>query len=376
LGSRRPSDHEQFRLVAITDALGQVSTIAYDLASDPLKITGITDPFGREAVFTYNASGELESITDVIGLTSTFRYAGDDFITTLTTPYGTTSFRHEASALNSMYNTRFVEATDPLGGTEHMEFQYQTPSMSPTDTTSLVPTGAGPNVDLDHFNTFYWDKRAWKAGPGDLTKATLYHWFGHTEIDGWQEYSSTVHSVKRPLEHRAWYRDKRLVQILGADIYGHVYIIDEWLEDAASRLLDDGAQQEWYARFDLSGTPEYTTDPLGRMTRYAFNANLVDVLTIKQTNAANSFNDSLAAFGSYVYHRPQSATDAAGQTNAFTYNSASQLLTATNALGEILTYGYNTDGYLTSITGAISGATTSVSYDGYGRARTIVDRRS
>jgi YD repeat-containing protein len=41
----------QFRLVALTDALGQVTTLEYDHA-DALKITRVTDPFGRTARFT------------------------------------------------------------------------------------------------------------------------------------------------------------------------------------------------------------------------------------------------------------------------------------------------------------------------------------
>jgi YD repeat-containing protein len=59
------------RLVAVTDALGQVTTLSYG-NTDPLKITQITDPFGRTATFTYDASGRLQSTTDLLGLTSSF----------------------------------------------------------------------------------------------------------------------------------------------------------------------------------------------------------------------------------------------------------------------------------------------------------------
>jgi YD repeat-containing protein len=38
------------RLVGITDAVGQVSTLSYELAADPLKVTKFTDPFGRTAI--------------------------------------------------------------------------------------------------------------------------------------------------------------------------------------------------------------------------------------------------------------------------------------------------------------------------------------
>ena len=39
------------RLVAITDAIGQVTTISYQHPTDILKVTKVTDPFGRFATF-------------------------------------------------------------------------------------------------------------------------------------------------------------------------------------------------------------------------------------------------------------------------------------------------------------------------------------
>ena len=81
------------RLASATDAIGQVTTFAYENA-DPLKITRVTDPFGRFAQFEYDGSGRLSRITDVIGIVSEFTYGTDDFITTLTTPYGTTNVRN------------------------------------------------------------------------------------------------------------------------------------------------------------------------------------------------------------------------------------------------------------------------------------------
>ena len=49
----RPYDFNSgVRLLAITDALGQVTTLSYDLPSDPLKITQVTDPFGRRSSAT------------------------------------------------------------------------------------------------------------------------------------------------------------------------------------------------------------------------------------------------------------------------------------------------------------------------------------
>ncbi len=97
----------QRRLVAITDAIGQVTTIGYEDV-DPLKITRLTDPFGRSAVLTYNAAGQLASITDTMGLTSAFGYGDDDFVNSLRTPYGITTFRHEPNDASSKPPTRWA----------------------------------------------------------------------------------------------------------------------------------------------------------------------------------------------------------------------------------------------------------------------------
>jgi YD repeat-containing protein len=195
----------QGRLLAIEDAIGQVTTLSYEHGADPLKITKVTDPFGRFATLTYNAAGQLESITDVIGLISRFTYGPEDFITTLTTPYGTTTFRQEPRNVD-IYSHRFIEATDPLGGTEHLSFEYSTPSLPATESANEVPTGfAAYNNDLNKYNTFYWSKRASMLGANDKSKAEITHWMGREEYAGWQVYSYEPHSVKRPLESRVWY---------------------------------------------------------------------------------------------------------------------------------------------------------------------------
>jgi hypothetical protein len=82
----------------------------------------------------------------------------------------------EANTLNVL-NFRLIEATDALGGTEHLEYHFETPSLSATAPAAEVPAGFEEwNTNLDHWNAFYWDKRAWALGQGDLTKATITHW--------------------------------------------------------------------------------------------------------------------------------------------------------------------------------------------------------
>src|SRR4030095_8025235 len=157
------------RLVAVTDALGQVSTLSYE-DTDPLHITKVTDPFGRFARFEYTG-GKLTRITDVIGLTSEFTYEAGDFIGALTTPYGTTHFAQGLNGTNP-----WVEETDALGGKQRCESGYST-DLPITEPAENVPTGfAAHNQNLHGFVTMHWSKRAMMLYPGDPTKAELTRW--------------------------------------------------------------------------------------------------------------------------------------------------------------------------------------------------------
>jgi YD repeat-containing protein len=115
------------RLTGITDALGQTSSLFYENAQFPNRVTKISDPFGsggsrRSALMSYDTSGRLVSITDPEGIQSSFTYhpTQPDFITSLTTPYGKTEFATEPPLSGS---TQFVEVTDPLGRKERVASQ-------------------------------------------------------------------------------------------------------------------------------------------------------------------------------------------------------------------------------------------------------------
>jgi len=356
----------QSRLVAVTDAIGQVTTISYDLSTDLLKITKITDPFGRFATFTYNSAGQLASITDVIGMSSAFAYGPNDFVNALTTPYGRTSFRHEPNAGNTA-NLRFIEATDPLGGTEHVEFQWETPSLAATAPSSDVPTGFAPwNTNLDHYNTFYWDKRAWMLGAGDLSKATVTHWMVGPEWPGWQKYSYVPHSIKKPLESRVWYAYS-----------GQVSGQEDTLNDSAQpsrvgRIVENGSSQISETTYNPQGAVLTRSDPAGRRKSFTYANNGIDLLEVRQTTGG--MNDLLATYGAYnTQHLPQSITDAAGQILTIGYNAAGQVQTLTNAKNQTTTIAYDSDGRMQSVTYPAAGATTTYSYDTYGRLRTVTD---
>lgn len=334
-----------FRVTTITDALGQVTTLAYELTGDPLKITKVTDPFGSSATFDY-VGGQLLRITDPVGIQSQFGYTtGTDSISSLTTPYGTTTFVTGQNGTN-----RWIETTDPLGGKERVEYREHAPGIASND--SPVPNASAiQNGGLDTGNTFFWDKRAMLLAPGDYTKAVITHW--RPDVNG--VLSGSVASKKKPLENRVWYG----------------YADSPGSPSQIARVLDDGSTQLYQYEYNSYGKVTKTTDPIGRSTTFMYGLNNIDLLEVRQTTG--SLDELLASYSYNGQHSPLTATDASGQTTTNTYYSSGQIHTVTNAKQETTTYSYDTTGYLQNVVGAVPGAITSFTYDSFGRLRTTTD---
>lgn len=360
------------RLVAITDSIGQVTTLSYDLPGDPLKITKVTDPFGRFAMFEYDESGRLAKITDVIGITSQFTYESGDFISELTTPYGTTHFRTSAG-LNTA--TRSIEATDPLGGTERVQYQDSNSTLPFQDPIGAPPGFEILNYNLDHGLSLYWDKRAMALYPNDPTKAVLTNWLagpGGTN-------TGIMKAEKKPLESRVWY------MYPGAN----VHIGAQSQPSMAGRFVDSpdgsGAPVPQIHRYEYNSRGQVTreTDPLGRAKTFTYSPDGLDLLEVRQVTATGT--DLLQSFTYNIQHEQVTVTDASSQTTIYTYNPQGQLSTVTTPSRTGITenrttrYCYDANctdgasGYLLRIEHPVAGATITYSYDGYGRVRTTTD---
>jgi len=356
-----------FRITTITDSLGQPTNLTYGLMGDPLKITRVTDPFGRFATFDYT-SGKLSKITDPVGIESEFGYAsGSDFINSMTTPYGTSTFASGESG-NLM---RWLEATDPRGGRERVEYNNAAPNMVSTEVSA--PAGVY-NSDLQFQNTFYWDKKAMADSPGDYARAQLFHWL--MMPDG--KVSGIKHSERKALESRVWYTypDQTDPAKVGSSA----------LPAKIARILDGDVTQLSQYRYNGIGNLLTETDPLGRVKSYLYDTNSVDVLAVYQRNPTGAsldpdgqHADKIAAFTYNSAHEPLTETDAAGQVTTFTYNIYGQILTRKNAKNETTTYTYGGTapiGYLASITSpSFNGvsAVTSFGYDSFNRVRTVTN---
>jgi RHS repeat-associated protein len=361
------------RIVSATDAIGQVTTFSYESA-DPLKITKVTDPFGRFAQFEYDTSGRLKKITDVIGITSEFAYGASDFVTTLTTPYGTTTF---VAGQNG--TERWLETTDPMGAKERFEYRNFVAQIAASE--AVVPTGMTIyNAYLSARNSFYWDKRAMATPPAkDYAKARVYHWLHSASNSNLA--AGVLESTKNPLESRVWYNYPGQGGLGNTEGTAATPTV-------VGRVLDDGTSQIYRYEYNSKGKVIKAIDPVGRETVYVWGSNNtpdadpvagtgIDLLQIKQKNGANY--DVLASYTYNSQHLPLTATDASGPTTTYTYNAQGQPLTVeTPARAGITenrttTYSHDTNGYLQSVTGPVAGTTAGLTYDGYGRLRTTTD---
>ena len=401
-------------LVAVTDAIGQVTTLTYGDPAitnsdgsaipvgpfNPYRIKTVTDPFGRSATFDYVAftydyvttfiNGEphvttfpptavLRGITDVIGLTSqvTFipevaqQYAPTNdvlvtiyspFVTSLVTPYGTNTFLAGGGGTNG--NTRFVETHYPDGSRERVEYN-QTPNLGipNSDPAASVPQGMNTyNTFLYARNTYYWSRNACAQAYGDYTKARVYHWLHNLNLT---TTSGMLESTKEPLEGRVWY-----------DYPGQsapYFIAPTSRPQHVGRVLDDGSTQLYTYGYNGFGHVTNIVDPAGRTFSYDYATNGIDLVGIRQARAGNNELLFKATYNSQ--HQPLTVSDASGQTNIFTYNARGQLLTARNPKNETTSYAYDTNGYLVAVDGPLPGTNdiATATYDAFGRVWTKTD---
>ena len=314
------------RLSTVT-AADQVTTLHYDLPGDNLKITKVTDPFDRFATFEYTA-GRLTRITDVMGIASEFQYVTGDFISTLTTPYGATTFEKGETGTTGP-RSRWLLATDALGGRERVE--YHSDPGPPHNTNSSDPDPVDgwtfPNVYLNYRNTFYWDKRAMaEPGPLNYSKARNYHWL-HMRADD-RTNSGILESTKAPLENRVWFRYPG-----DADLREGTHAQPAKI----GRLLAPGAKQISEYSYNLRGKVCERTDPKLRKTRYTYGTGTVpdptactegwgiDLLKVEQWNGSTW--EQVQATDYNTQHLPIAITDASLQTTTLTYLADGRLET-------------------------------------------------
>jgi RHS repeat-associated protein len=369
-----PANGPGLRLMAVTDATGKVTTLSYDLASDPLKVTRVTDPFGRFATLDYYAAGpnveRLRRITDVIGVWSQFEYDATGFITSLETPYdagtpqGKTRFATGlvVNGANPSVD-RFVEIADPYGDRERIEFcRTQPNNVTLPAVESVVPQGfASLNSNLSALNTFYWNKAAMtEPGRSYQTATTTTRWLGVAP----SMVTDAIHSIKPRFGNRVWFAYEG-----GSGAY--LGLSSQPIQSAIVR--SDGRTAVSCMAYNAQGQPIQMIDPLGRVTEIDYAANGVDAIGVRQVSGAGGVSDALGQFEYDARHLPTRVTDASGATTLVEYDAQGKVTRATNALGETSSLVYDAEGRVIEARGPIEGARALYEYDAVGRVTAATD---
>jgi RHS repeat-associated protein len=366
------------KLLKVTDASGKETVFSYDDTGDSYRLTSVADPYGRTAILDYDTSGRLESLTDMIGLTSTFAYSGStNRITSMTTPYGTTTF-----AIEDEDGWRSVEVTDPDGRIERAELFYADTAAPVSGTDSAVPVLSGEtfaNTDLNKQCSFYWDHKMMGQSLHDslvrrtaafYAKGVWTNWM----IDRTGQMTGLAKCIKQPLENRVWFhylnRGGVTAKEISEETIGH--------PAAISRVLSDSTSQISRILYNDRGNVVQTIDPLNRTAVNVYDAAGIDLTERRLMTGASTYD----VLGQATYdsrHLPLTLTGANGKVTRFAYNERGQVLSMTNALGEATYNDYDLEGKLESVrrTLAANGAETFKAvryrYDDKNRVRTVTD---
>ena len=403
------------RLTKIVDSLGLETELDYR-AADPLLITKVSDPFDRAATFDYqqqNGEWRLVRITDVVGLQSAFGYDTSGFMTSLTTPYGTSHFAKGTGA-GTTTPTDWLELTDPTGATTRVEYfrGHVPPSVFATPFPhSMVPAGfAGFNSLMDMGFTAVFDERAMAeiqaGGSKTYDKSRITYWA--LAYLGTTTATAIKRVEKAPLENPVWYAytgQSGAVVTLGRHLLP-VKVARSLGDDpdGAGPLSPPSAIEQ--LEYNAASNVIRRVDPVGRETVYVYGSNNIpddppatgtgrDLLEVRQTNPLASPPNEWDVLARNTYDSTGhilSSTDAAGQTTTYTYDSRGRLKTVMTPPRDGLsgaqltaTYEYHPDtgvsfgmaGRLRKVTGpstASGSPTTSFEYDAYGRVRKTTDQ--
>lgn len=349
-----------FRLTAVTDAYGQVSTLTYASPTSNV-ITQITDPFGRSATFNYDSTYTyLLSITDYMGITSILSYQpGSSFISAVATPYGTTTLQQYIPPNGPDFGAMGLKVTLPDGSISQLEtwpfiqasFYWNPEAMQqyPNDPATESPTYTNNAGFPQHAICTKWLGET----SGAVIAMPLFVqppvnpqgnqddqiWFGYWEMDQgdvparYDSYWNSVFgSADRPMYIVRTAPNTTAVNSQKANFppIPLTSALQQWQFDYGSS--NNPSQNSF-------GVPLTMTDPLNRTFNFTYNnsnVNNIDLIKVQQ----NATGEVLGQWSYNNQHEPLTSTDASGQSTTCTYNDQGQPLTVTNANGNTSTSTY------------------------------------
>jgi RHS repeat-associated protein len=393
------------RLKSVTDAVGNTTGYAYDLATNTTTIThpnnsgttvqrhdanGMllteTDPLGRTKTYTYDANRNKKTETDALNKTTTYDYDAGGFIKSVTDSQG-----RKVSFVNNEHGQP-ITATNELNQVRTLQYDAL---------ANLTSVSDARGVDLG----FTWNDNGTASSITDAEGKTT-----HFTYDAYGNVLSKTDALGRTTSY-TYDNMGRVVTM--TDSRG----LTKFSYDALGRMLSiiDTLNNETRYEYDANGNKTKETDARQNVTRHEYDAanRLIkttqpDGVTIeftynfrgqklKQTIKSASAGlapiqagDTFESTTEYVYDnagqlikvifpdqnfvsftydelgRLQTATDENNRTTSYEYDSScgcsDRLTKVTNAAGGVTTYGYDDAGRRISFTDA-NNRTTRYDYD-------------
>jgi RHS repeat-associated protein len=348
-------------LVGVVDTDGRTNTLSYTNTSLRNQITGVTDPFGRSATLKYNSTGLLTNITDVMNLSSAFTYGASNWITSLTTPYGTTTFTltDNQMATNNAID-RAVMVVDPLGGTNLYLSRYQASFLVGSNyTVPNTPSGSPSfsSTAMTNLNTWHWgpmQSQHWSTAnmysfsPEDYFKGRQRNWLAGSGS------SSIIFSDALNMEQGAspngtttglqtWHSyDGEAAGVQGTNALPAV---------VAWNLPDTNSYYQWIQR-NVWGNPTIEQETwsqnfggttLTRSNLYYYYTNGIDL-----QQQIGPLNETVGGFSYDTHHNVLTATNAVGYVTTYTYDGQFRPTSVTSPAGLTTTNVYFSSGAYTN----------------------------
>ena len=334
------SNPSHARLRHVIDADGRTNTLRYNSevastfwggspsAYSPNLVAFVVDAFRRTNWFDYNADGQLVKVRDVVGIESSFTYGASNWMSSLVTPYGTTTF--DTSQNSETNDIRSLKVTDAGGGSHLWVFR-----------------GDLSEIYGDRANSFYWGPRQYAllTNTADLKNLDAGEYV-RAARKIWEPASAQAHSLL--LKQWEFSPDgvnpgQQTDHFYTRDGSGEV---EQLLPSKVERFLPDSTtwfqemQRDYYGV--VTNTVGSYTEPGGgvgpRANRFDYSLDGFNLTAVYDAE------DNQVLGVTYADRLPVVVTDVLNQSNRFTYNASGQLTSATRPSGLVTTNIYFASG--------------------------------
>ena len=374
-----------FRLRYLVDQDERTTTFIY---SSGFQLSEIDDPFGRKVRLTYtNLYYNMTvpaSIVDAAGLTNSFNYQGqatNGWITSLTTPYGTTHFNYyevpDLTVTNG-FEQRAIWASEPEGAGQLYLYKHDCTGIIPASETSpTVPgqtnldngstSGLSGHGSLVYRNSFHWGRKQYASlstnynFSTDIASSYNYQFslpsYSQTQFSNALVALSTNDYNKAELKH--W-------MMSGSDNFSITESLSTQRDPSPDAAGNIPGMRTWY-NYMFKPSPELTYNYL-IIPQITSVSRLLPDGSSQYTTYGYYMNSSVYppcywfAASNIVSYTKQDGT-VGNLTNWYGYSGA-DLLSVSNSAGQYFHYAYNTAHQVTAITNSLNQAT-RFTYDSY-----------